>query len=176
MPSRTKEHDMATVKSRCSSCGVDLTVQADGCFEGTQVVGALCAACTDSHFLHDGGAILELRREFKGACFPLGKVRITSDAVAILAEAAEHAATFLARHVRGDWGEFGHCDQIELTPDEHRRGWEATDDDGKINKSNLLNRRDRIMSSYTTARQQTIWIITQLDRTPGTTVLVPEEY
>ena len=27
----------------------------------------------------------------------------------------------------GDWGEFGHFELIELTEDERRRGWEATD-------------------------------------------------
>jgi hypothetical protein len=111
---------MATMKTRCSACGVDLAVQGDGYFAEAEVAGALCAACTDCRFLDDGGAVLDFRRKFDGADFPLGKVRITSGAVAALADAAEHAATFLARHVRGDWGEFGHCDQITLT--DARRG------------------------------------------------------
>ena len=107
--------------------------------------------------------------------FPLGKVTITGGAVEALAEAGQHAATFLARHARGDWGENGHFDLIELTENEHRRGWEATDDSGKINKSNVLNRRDRIMSEYATFRGRRLWVITCLDR-GGTTVLLPEEY
>jgi hypothetical protein len=167
---------MPTVKTRCSSCGVDLTVEADGCFAGAPVADGLCQACIDCRFLDDGGAILELRQEFQGARFPVGRVHITGGAVAALADATEHAATFLARHVRGDWGEFGHCDQIQLTADERRRGWEATEDDGKINKSNLLNRRDRVMSAYATSRGKRLWIITRLDAGEGTTVLLPEEY
>jgi len=107
---------------------------------------------------------------------PLGKVTVTSGAVAELAESAQHAIMFLARHVRGHWGTFGDCDQIELTDDERRRGWEATEDDAKINKSNLLNRRDRIMSEYRTLPGKRLWIITSLDRDGGTTVLLPEEY
>jgi hypothetical protein len=70
-------------------------------------------------------------------------VTITGGAVEALADAGQHAASFLARHARGDWGETGHFDQIELTADERRRGWEATDDPGKINKSNVLNGRAR---------------------------------
>src|SRR5205807_8055145 len=123
-----------------------------------------------------GGANLDLRKEIEGARFPLGKVTITGGAVEALADAGEHAASFLARHVRGDWGEYGHCDEIQLTADERRRGWEATDDSGKINKWGLLNHRDRIMSEYQTGRGIRLWVITCLDRRGGTTVLLPEEY
>jgi hypothetical protein len=63
-----------------------------------------------------------------------------------------------------------------LTEDERRRGWGATDDSGKINKWNLLNRCDTIMSEYRTACDKRLWVLTRLDRTPGTTVLLPEEY
>jgi hypothetical protein len=96
--------------------------------------------------------------------------------VAALANAGQHAALFLARHVRGDWGEYGRCDEIQLTVEERRRGWEATDDSGKLNKSNLLNRRDRIMSEYQTSRGKRLWVITLLDGAGATTVLLPEEY
>ncbi len=101
---------------------------------------------------------------------------ITGGAVAALADAGQHATTFLVRHVRGDWGEYGHCDEIHLTADERRRGWEATDDSGKINKCNLLSLRDRIMSEYQTGRGIRLWVITCLDRGGSTTVLLPEEY
>ena len=47
-------------------------------------------------------------------------VTITGGAVEALAEAGQHAASFLARHARGDWGENGHFDQIALTDDERR--------------------------------------------------------
>jgi hypothetical protein len=120
--------------------------------------------------------MLRLRQEPENALFPLGKVTITDGAVAALADAGQHAAAFLARHARGDWGETGQFDQIELTEDERRRGWEATHDPGKINKSNVLNRRDRVMSEYTTAHGRRLWVIGSLDRGGGTTVLLPEEY
>ena len=101
---------------------------------------------------------------------------ITGGAVRALASVGEHAAIYLARHARGDWGENGHFDQIELTADERGRGWEATDDSGKINKSNVLNRRERIMSGYTIAAGKRLWVITSLDGDGVTTVLLPEEY
>jgi hypothetical protein len=145
-------------------------------FVGAKVVGSLCPACTDQRFLGEGGAVLMLRRELQGARFDLGKITITAKAVAALAEASQHAVEFLVRHVRGDWGEGGYCDEIQLTLDEERRGWEATDDSAKINKSNLLHGRDRIMSEYTTNSGQRLWIITTLDGPGGTTIFLPEEY
>jgi hypothetical protein len=93
-----------------------------------------------------------------------------------LADAAEHAATFLARHVRGDRGEYGHCDEIQLTADERRRGWEATDDSGKINKRNLVTRRANIMMEYTTSQGRRLWVIACPDRRRAKTALLPGEY
>jgi hypothetical protein len=128
---------MAAVSGKCSVCGMQVEVAVAGTFEGAGLAAPLCPACTDQQFLEGGGEILQLRQEPEGARFPLEKVTITAGAVAALAEAGEHAAIFLARHARGDWGATGHFDQIELTDDERRRGWEATDDPGKINKSNV---------------------------------------
>jgi hypothetical protein len=143
---------------------------------GAELVAPHCPACTDCQFLDGGGAILKLQCELEGARFPLGRVTITGGAIAALAAAGEHAASFLARHVRGDWGENGCIEQIELTEDEQRRGWEATDDSGKINKWSVLSRRDRVMSEYQTGLGIRIWVITSLDGAGGTTVLLPEEY
>ncbi len=145
-------------------------------FARAEVVGALCPACTDLQFLEQGGAILTLRRDLPDARFSPGKITITAGAVAALAAASQHAVEFLACHVRGDWGGNGHCDEIELTPDERERGWEATEDSGKINKSNLLHGRDDIMSTYQTSRGDPLWVITRLGKEPHTTVLLPEEY
>lgn len=167
---------MAKIHGQCSACGAPLQLEAAEPFAGAELVSVLCAACTDCQLLDGGGAILELRRDLEGARFPLAKVTITGGAVAALGDAGEHAAAFLARHVRGDWGEYGHCDEVQLTADERRRGWEATEDDAKINKSNLVNRRDRIMSAYQTGRGIRLWVITTLDGAGGTTVLLPEEY
>jgi hypothetical protein len=167
---------MATVRGKCSACGAPLEVAVAEPLAGAALASALCPGCTDQQFLDSGGAILRLQRDPEGALFPLGKVTITGGAVEALAGAGEHAAVYLARHARGDWGETGHFDQIELTADERRRGWEATDDPGKINKSNVLGRRDRIMSEYATARGRRLWVITSLDGSGGTTVLLPQEY
>jgi hypothetical protein len=56
--------------------------------------------------------VLSFRREREGRRFPLGKITITAGVVAALAEASPHAVEFLLRHVRGDWGTIGQCDQI----------------------------------------------------------------
>jgi hypothetical protein len=120
--------------------------------------------------------VLTLRRELPGSRFPLGKITITRGAVEVLAEASQHAVEFLARHIQGDWGAFGQCDQIELTADEQRRGWEATDDTGKINKFNLLTHQDSIMSDYSTSHGRRLWVVTHLRGDAVTTVLLPEEY
>lgn len=164
-------------EARCSACGQTIgSGPRSGPFAGAEVVGALCASCTDTLVMDAGGVVLTLRHDPDGARFPLGRITITAGAVAALAEAGQHAVTFLRQHVQGDWGTHGHADRIELTEDERRRGWEATDDPGKVNTSNLLNRRDRLLSEYLTGRGRRLWVITSLDRRGGTTVLLPEEY
>jgi hypothetical protein len=167
---------MPKVKGQCSACGAALEVDVGDAFAGARLAAPRCPACTDRQFLDEGGAILALHQALPGARFALGKVTITGGAVAALAGAGEHAAAFLARHVRGDWGAIGRYDEIQLTADERRRGWEATDDSGKINKSNLLSCQDTIMSEYQTALGIRLWVITCLDGAGGTTVLLPEEY
>jgi hypothetical protein len=167
---------MAIVKGKCAACGAPLELAVADAFAAAALAATLCPGCTNQQFLDGGGAILRLRQEPEGALFPLGNVTITGGAVEALADAGQHAIIYLTRHARGDWGENGHFDQIELTADERRRGWEATDDPRKINKSNVLNRRDTVMSEYTTARGRRLWIITCLDRGGGTTVLLPDEY
>lgn len=164
------------MKGKCLRCGIAIHLKVANPFASAELAAAFCPDCTDCQFLDGGGAILNLQRDLEGARFPLGKITITGRAVEALADAGEHAAAFLAHHVCGDWGEHGRCDEIELTADERRRGWEATDDSAKINKSNLLNVRDRIMSEYQTTRGRRLWVITRLDGTGGTTVLLPEEY
>ncbi len=167
---------MVKVKCKCAACGVPLELSVADKFEGAAIAVSLCPGCTYERFLDGGGAILQMRQEPDGAHFPLGIVTITGGAVEALAAAGQHAASFLALHARGDWGGNGHFDSIELTADERCRGWEATEDSGKINMSNVLNHRDRIMSVYATARGKRLWVITCLDGKGGTTVLLPEEY
>jgi hypothetical protein len=124
-------HAMAIARGKCSACGALLELAIADTLAGAALAAALCPGCTDQQFLDEGGAVLQLRQEPEGARFPLGKVTITGGAVEALADAGQHAVSFLARHARGDWGETGHFDQIVLTDDEHRRGWEATDDPGQ---------------------------------------------
>jgi hypothetical protein len=153
---------MAAVRGKCSACGMEIELAVANTFEGAAVAAAHCPGCTDQQFLDGGGALLRLRQEPEGARFPLGNITITGGAVEALADAGQHAAVFLARHASGDWGKNGHFDRIDLTDDELRRGWEATDESAKINKSNVLNNRDTVMSAYTTAEGRRLWIITRL--------------
>jgi hypothetical protein len=75
-------------------------------------------------------------------------------AIKVLLEVGEDPLSYLARHTSGDWGDL----------DEHDR------------KENELSLRHgwRIVSSYP-VEGQTIWIITEADRT-DTTILLPEDY
>jgi hypothetical protein len=148
---------MAVVRSACVACGIPVTRVVPEAFADAALAAPLCDDCTDRHFVDGGGAVVSLRADPEGALFPLGKVVVTAGAVAALADAGEHAASFVARHARGDWGDHGHCDAIELTEDERRRGWEATEDDAKMNKSNLLHRRDQVLSAYRTGRGTRLW-------------------
>lgn len=167
---------MPKVPAQCVACGAPLELTVSEPFVQAEIIGALCSACTDLQFLAQGGAVLTLRRELPDARISLGKITITAGAVAALAGATQHVTEFLARHVRGDWGTIGCCDEVQLTPDELQRGWEVTDESAKINKFNLLNGRDEIMSEYQTSRGERLWVITWLGQEPHTTVLLPEEY
>ena len=88
------------------------------------------------------------------ALFPLGRLVVTSRALALLAGTSEEPAGLLARHVSGDWGEVPHEDARE----------------------NELSVREgfRIVSSYTVGGER-VWIITEADRS-STCILLPEEY
>jgi hypothetical protein len=161
--------------STCTSCGAPLALTVAEPFAHVELAAPLCRACTDRMFLAHGGSLLALRQPPDGALFPLGKITVTPGAIAALADAGEHAAAYLLRHVRGDWDACGMCEQIELSEDERRRGWEATEDGGKINKINLIKGWAKIMSMYETANGEPLWVITELEGDGGTTVLLPEE-
>jgi hypothetical protein len=62
---------------------------------------------------------------------------------------------FVARHVRGDWGD---CD----------------DHDRQANEDALRN-GERLFSVYRTVKGEKLWVITEADRS-STCVLLPEEY
>ena len=68
---------------------------------------------------------------------------------------ASRAAELLARHFCGDWGD-------------------VCDEDRGVNESALANGQ-RLMSVYKSSDHETIWIITEWDRSV-TTILLPDEY
>jgi hypothetical protein len=89
------------------------------------------------------------------AKFSLGHIVATPGALAELSRAGEDALPYLARHIRGDWGDL--CD-----------------DDKKENELSVTQGY-RILSAYTLSTGVKIWVITEADRS-STCVLLPGEY
>ncbi len=89
------------------------------------------------------------------ARFPLGQIVATPGALAALEEAADNPASFLRRHVTGDWGEL----------DEHDR------QENELSVEHSF----RLLSSYTLSNGTKLWVITEADRS-ATTLLLPSEY
>jgi len=87
--------------------------------------------------------------------FSLGRVVATPGALSALEKAEQLPAAFLDRHVNGDWGD-------------------VTDADKQENEE-AIDHGLRILSAYTTSAGDTIWILTEADRSV-TTLLLPEEY
>jgi hypothetical protein len=163
------------IEGKCQRCGKLLQFEIPELLRGAALVGGLCSNCMDHDFNEQGGAVLKLKKELDNARFPLGKINLTPGVIAALEESGQHVFPFLVRHVRGDWGTFGQCDRIEMTEEEMQRGWDVTDETGKINKSNLHHLSDSVLSEYSTDRGKTIWVLTRLDFDGGTTVLLPDE-
>jgi hypothetical protein len=89
------------------------------------------------------------------ASFDVGRIVATPGALEALEVSGETPATFLHRHVVGDWGDL----------DEHDRA-----------ENDLsVNRGFRILSVYKLRDGTRIWIITEADRS-STTILLPSEY
>ena len=89
------------------------------------------------------------------ATFPLGRILATPGALRALERANQSVADFLGRHAARDWGEL---DREDVTENEYS-----------------LAHGFRLLSSYTTAAGEKLWIITEADRS-ATTLLLPEEY
>jgi hypothetical protein len=87
--------------------------------------------------------------------FPLGRVGATPGALRALERAGQLPAAFLDRHAEGDWGD---------VPEEDKQETEFAVEHGF-----------RILSAYTTSAGETLWIITEADRS-STTLLLPSEY
>ncbi len=89
------------------------------------------------------------------ALFPLGQVVATAGALAALEKAKQPDTGFLDRHANGDWGE---VDQSDVAENEYS-----------------VTHGFRLLSSYQTDAGESLWIITEADRS-ATTLLLPEEY
>jgi hypothetical protein len=87
--------------------------------------------------------------------FHPGHVVATPGALDALQATGENAVHFLARHLRGDWGELDEADR------------QAND--------HALTTGGRLLSAYTLRDGQKLWIITEWDRS-STCLLLPSEY
>ena len=92
--------------------------------------------------------------------FKLGRVVATPGALAALEKAGQQPWEFLARHVRGDWGEVG------------------VEDAGANNEA--LKDGSRLLSAYVLKTGEKLWVITEAEDDHGnraaTTLLIPAEY
>jgi hypothetical protein len=87
--------------------------------------------------------------------FALGSLVATPAALQAIADSGQTPLDFLSRHVRGDYG--------DVDPED----WKANTD--------ALKNGQRILSAYTTLKNERIWIITEADRS-STCILLPSEY
>ncbi|MDR8050738.1 hypothetical protein [Burkholderia cenocepacia] len=90
-----------------------------------------------------------------GPRFKLGRIFATPTALEAITDARVSIIDLLIRHVRGDWGDLSESDrqQNELS----------------------LEAGLRLLSSYVLPGSQTVWVITEWDRS-STTFLLPGDY
>jgi len=92
--------------------------------------------------------------------FNLGQILATPGALEALEESGQNVQFFLARHVRGDWGE-------------------VCASDAQLNDQALVD-GSRLLSAYRTLRNERIWVITEAADDEGhrlaTTCLLPSDY
>jgi hypothetical protein len=92
--------------------------------------------------------------------FQPGQMVATPGTLAALSQSGQSPAFFLARHLRGDWGE-------------------VDEEDKKRNDQALLD-GSRLLSAYRTLKGVKIWIITEAVGHDGnrasTCILLPDEY
>ncbi len=90
-----------------------------------------------------------------GPRFKLGRIFATPAALEVIAGARVSIIDLLIRHMRGDWGDLSESDrqQNDLSVDAGLR----------------------VLSSYILPDGQTVWVITEADRS-ATTFLLPGDY
>ena len=93
--------------------------------------------------------------------FSLGRVVATQGALAALERAEQRPDTFLQRHQSGDWG--------ELSPEDAQLNEQA------VAREGAPERQGRVLSAYLTEAGESLWVVTEWDRSL-TTLLLPDEY
>lgn len=88
--------------------------------------------------------------------FPLGNVAITPGAVEVLQQANISPQSILERHALGDWGDG------------------LTESDKKTNDL-AVEMGGRILSAYKLPHGDTVWVMTEPDRS-ATMILLPSEH
>lgn len=91
----------------------------------------------------------------------LGRVVATPGALDALARSGQSPEEFLARHVRGDWG--------DVCPGDWRLNDEA------VAHEDNPDLRTRVLSAYRTKLNERLWVITEADRS-SSCLLLPSEY
>lgn len=91
----------------------------------------------------------------KGPLFELGQIVSTPGAIALMEKVRANASELLNRHVAGD---FGDCCPEDLEANEQ-----------------AVENEERVFSVYKLIEDQTVWIITEADRS-STCILLPSEY
>jgi len=91
----------------------------------------------------------------------MGKIVMTPGAIEALRKSGQLPDSFLRKHQSGDWGKIGEEDS-------------ALNNDSIAHEGNP-DKQMRVMSVYETSKNETIWIITEWDRSI-TTILLPDEY
>ena len=87
--------------------------------------------------------------------FQSGQILATPGALHAFQEANQSPDEFLARHLKGDWGDL--------------------DDEDKQENELSLKHGFRLLSAYRLTTGAKMWVITEADRS-ATTLLLPEEY
>jgi len=91
----------------------------------------------------------------KQPAFELGQIVATPGALAALKKAGQQPGEFLTRHINRDWGDL--------------------DEEDRKENEYSLEHGFRLLSAYKTNAGDSLWIITEADRSV-TTLLLPEEY
>ena len=90
--------------------------------------------------------------------FQPGRIVMTPGAVDLMKKARVVPSYILARHLTGDWGDFKDAEDRKAN-------------DRALNPKNPL----RILSSYELYPDESVWVITEHDRS-ATTILLPSDY